>query len=87
MCEIQASEARAPPPQLLHDVEHAKTIVITRQATRVAWIGRKHHPAQYDALARRELAWYARETSFDLSSKDETLEYRQVDVHNSGGTF
>jgi hypothetical protein len=51
----------------------------------VAHIKRCADPAEYDALARRELAWYARETSFDLSSKGEAREHRQVDVHNSGG--
>jgi hypothetical protein len=51
----------------------------------VAHIKRCTDPAEYDALARRELAWYARETNFDLSSKGEAREYRQVDVHNSGG--
>jgi hypothetical protein len=51
----------------------------------VAHIKRCTDPAEYDALAQRELAWYARETNFDLSSKGEAREYRQVDVHNSGG--
>ena len=51
----------------------------------VAQIKRCADPAEYDALTRRELAWYARETTFGVNSEGEAEEFSQVGSCNAGG--